>query len=60
MQMLKDILAQNPADAFARYGLAMEYSKAGDIETALTEFNALLEQWRAQGDMAGLEIDRVT
>jgi predicted Zn-dependent protease len=43
MEMLKQVLAQNPNDAFARYGLAMEYSKAGEIDTALAEFNALLE-----------------
>ncbi len=43
MEMLKQILAQNPDDPFARYGLAMEYSKAGDVETALSEFNTLLQ-----------------
>jgi len=41
--MLKQVLEQNPNDAFARYGLAMEYSRAGKIETALTEFKKLLE-----------------
>ncbi len=40
--MLKEFLAQNPNDAFARYGLAMEYSNAGDTEAALREFAALL------------------
>lgn len=40
--MLTDILAQSPNDAFARYGLAMEYSKAGDLERALAEFSKLL------------------
>jgi thioredoxin-like negative regulator of GroEL len=39
--MLKEILAQNPADAFARYGLAMEYSGRGETETALAEFDRL-------------------
>jgi tetratricopeptide (TPR) repeat protein len=42
-EMLKQVLEQNPNDAFARYGLAMEYSRAGDIETALSEFKKLLE-----------------
>ncbi len=42
--MLTEILAGNPADAFARYGLAMEYSKAGDVERALTEFKMLIEK----------------
>jgi len=41
--MLTEILAANPGDAFARYGLAMEYSKSGDIDRALTEFKTLLE-----------------
>lgn len=40
--MLTEILSQNPADAFARYGLAMEYSKSGEIDRALEEFAKLL------------------
>jgi predicted Zn-dependent protease len=39
---LAEILSQNPNDAFARYGLAMEYSKAGDVDRALDEFGKLL------------------
>jgi len=42
--MLTEILAANPGDAFARYALAMEYSKAGDVERALAEFTTLLEK----------------
>jgi Flp pilus assembly protein TadD len=38
---LKSILAQNPADALARYGLAMEYVKAGDFEAAVAGFREL-------------------
>ena len=40
--MLQEILAANPSDAFARYGLAMEYANSGDLETALAEFATLL------------------
>ena len=40
--MLGEILAQNPGDAFARYGLAMEYSKGGNVEQAMAEFGKLL------------------
>ena len=40
--MLTEVLAQNPKDAFARYGLAMEFSKAGEIERALEEFGILV------------------
>jgi predicted Zn-dependent protease len=40
--LLNEILSQDPDDAFARYGLAMEYSKAGEVERALEEFGKLL------------------
>ena len=40
--MLSEILTQNPNDAFARYGLAMEYSNRGETEQALAEFQKLL------------------
>ena len=36
------ILAENPDDEFARYGLAMEYSKSGEIDRAMEEFEKLL------------------
>ena len=39
---LKEILEQNPNDAFARYALGLEYSGAGDTEAALAEFQRLL------------------
>jgi thioredoxin-like negative regulator of GroEL len=42
--LLNEILAANPADSFARYGLAQEYSNAGRIEEALREFKALIEK----------------
>ena len=40
--MLTEILSQNPSDAFARYGLALEFSNAGDVDRALEEFGKLL------------------
>ena len=40
---LNEILTENPKDAFARYGLAMEYSRQGDFDRALAEFSILLE-----------------
>src|SRR5258708_4136392 len=40
--MLTEILSQHANDAFARYGLAMEYSNAGEVEKALDEFGKLL------------------
>jgi len=39
--MLREILAQNPDDAFARYGLAMEQANQGDAEAALAGFSEL-------------------
>src|SRR3984885_6837794 len=43
MEVLKAMVAQNPADAFARYGLAMEFMKTEQLENAVAEFHALLE-----------------
>ena len=40
--LLTEVLAQNPSDAFARYGLAMEYANGGEVERALEEFGRLL------------------
>src|SRR5579863_9673553 len=40
--MLTEILTHNPNDAFARYGLAMEYANAAQLESALSEFEKLL------------------
>jgi thioredoxin-like negative regulator of GroEL len=41
--MLQEILAQDPANAFARYGLAMEYANLGETDTSLDEFMKLLD-----------------
>ncbi len=40
--VLTEILDQSPNDAFARYGLAMEYANSDRLEQALTEFGKLL------------------
>ncbi len=40
--MLREIVAQQPNDAFARYGLAMELGNRGELESALAEFKTLL------------------
>ena len=39
---LKEILALDQKNSFARYGLAMELAKCGGTEAALTEFDTLL------------------
>jgi tetratricopeptide (TPR) repeat protein len=41
--MLDEILSQEPDDAFARYGLAMEYSNLGQTEKAMEQFRRLLQ-----------------
>ncbi len=40
---LKEILALDPKNSFARYGIAMELVGRGETEAALSEFDALLE-----------------
>ena len=42
LEALKAMVAQNPADSFSRYGLAMEYRNAGDSEAAVAEFRTLI------------------
>src|ERR1700693_2398421 len=42
VEVLRNMLAQNPNDSFARYGLAMEYANSGDLERAILEYQALL------------------
>src|SRR5260370_41600333 len=39
---LRELLSQDPNNAFARYGLAMEYSNSGEQDRALDEFGKLL------------------
>lgn len=43
LQMLKDLLAQDPNNQLARYGLGMEYSGKGDTDSAVAEFKKLVE-----------------
>jgi Tfp pilus assembly protein PilF len=42
LDILKSMVEQNPADSFARYGLAMEYRNGGDLTAAMAEFRTLL------------------
>jgi predicted Zn-dependent protease len=41
---LNEILSQDPNNAFARYGLAMELANSGQREQALAEFSKLLSE----------------
>ena len=42
-EVLEQFVAQKPADAFARYGLAIECAKLGDHPAAVDNFQKLLE-----------------
>jgi tetratricopeptide (TPR) repeat protein len=42
--ILKQMLAQDANNSFARYGLGMEYVKSGDFSLAVAEFQTLLER----------------
>jgi Tfp pilus assembly protein PilF len=43
IEQLQQLLAQDPASTFARYGLAMAYVQQGELEHAISEFEALLK-----------------
>jgi Tfp pilus assembly protein PilF len=42
LDILKQMIAQDPSNSFARYGLAMEYAKSGELASAVDEFKTLL------------------
>ena len=42
LEILKTRVEAKPEDAFGRYGLAMEYVRMGELETAMAQFEALL------------------
>lgn len=39
---LKEVLALDPKNSFARYGIAMELAGRGEVSAALAEFDTLL------------------
>lgn len=41
---LKEILALDPKNGFARYGIAMELANRGEVDAALQEFDVLIQQ----------------
>lgn len=42
LDVLKSMLEQDPANSFARYGIAMELKNTGQLEGAATEFEKLI------------------
>ncbi|HEY2747992.1 MAG TPA: tetratricopeptide repeat protein [Polyangia bacterium] len=45
IEVIKKIVAQQPNDPFARYGLAMEYKNAGQADEAHAAFGELEARW---------------
>jgi len=43
LEILKNLVAQNPNDSFARYALAMAHAGAEDYALAIEEYRKLLE-----------------
>lgn len=44
IEALQQLLADDPGNTFARYGLAMEHVRSGDLDGAVREFEAVLEK----------------
>lgn len=42
LDILRQMTEQDPTNTFARYGLAMEYSNAGQLAAAIEEFKTLI------------------
>lgn len=40
---LKEILALDPKNSFARYGIAVELANRGEVDSAMSEFDVLLK-----------------
>src|SRR5579871_4980472 len=43
LETLKSMVEQQPNVSFLRYGLAMEYRNAGDLDAAIAEFRELMK-----------------
>jgi tetratricopeptide (TPR) repeat protein len=43
LEILRGMVASNPDDSFARYGLAMEHVKSGNLQEAVEQFDQLLK-----------------
>jgi Tfp pilus assembly protein PilF len=42
LDILKQMVGQDPGNSFARYGLAMEYTNTGELALAVGEFETLI------------------
>lgn len=43
LDVLKQMVVQDPKNTFARYGLAMEFANSGDLKQAVEEYRRVLE-----------------
>ena len=43
LEILQQMLEQDPRNTFARYGVAMERKNAGELQEAVVEFRRLIE-----------------
>ena len=43
VEILKQMVSQDPNNTFARYGLAMEYANSGQLNEAVAEFRTVLQ-----------------
>lgn len=43
VEILQQMVDQDPNNTFARYGLAMEYANSGQLEKAVAEFRTVLQ-----------------
>ena len=43
LEILKQMVREDPNNTFARYGLAMEHAKSGEYNEAIAEFRILLQ-----------------
>lgn len=62
LEMLEEFVREQPSDAFAHYGLALEYAKAGRHDDALTLLQKLLgfnPDYTAAYQQAGLLLTRL-
>ena len=44
LELLRQMVSQDPNNTFARYGLAMELANSGELTESVTEYRALLER----------------
>jgi tetratricopeptide (TPR) repeat protein len=44
LDLLKQMVSQDPNNSFARYGLAMELATSGNLPESVAEFRTLLER----------------